>query len=169
MSTPNLPAKIIPTNIAWLKLSGKFPMDMRIPPLWIKIVLESNPLTSTMLVRGLVVCAFRFCWILQAQIPIDLPTYRFTDVYGRLGVPHPGGRSRGGCNQGASLELISLADVRSLAYIYIYIMCVYIYIYIYTLYLCLYTHIYIYIYDPEVSETVIRDTFCGRLSAAVLR
>ena len=31
--TPNLPTNIVPTNNAWLKLSGKFPMDMRIPPL----------------------------------------------------------------------------------------------------------------------------------------
>ena len=26
--TPNLPTNIISTKIAWLKLSGKFPMDM---------------------------------------------------------------------------------------------------------------------------------------------
>ena len=51
--TPNLPTNIIPTNIAWLKLSGKCPMDMRIPPLWIKIMLESNPLKSTILVGRL--------------------------------------------------------------------------------------------------------------------
>ena len=31
--TPNLPINIIPTNITGLKLSAKFPMDMRIPPL----------------------------------------------------------------------------------------------------------------------------------------
>ena len=31
--TPNLPTNIVPTNIAWLKLSGRSPMDMRIPPL----------------------------------------------------------------------------------------------------------------------------------------
>ena len=29
---PNLPAKITPTKIAWLKLSGKFPMSLGIPP-----------------------------------------------------------------------------------------------------------------------------------------
>ena len=51
--TPNLPTNIIPTNIAWLKLSGKFAMDMRIPPLSIKIMFESNPLKSTMLVGRL--------------------------------------------------------------------------------------------------------------------
>ena len=42
LRTPNLPTKIIPTKIASLKLSGRFPMDMRIPPLRIKLLLESN-------------------------------------------------------------------------------------------------------------------------------
>ena len=32
-NTPNLPTNIVPTNIARLKLSGKSPMDVRIPPL----------------------------------------------------------------------------------------------------------------------------------------
>ena len=32
-SKPNLPTNIVPTNIARLKLSGRSPMDMRIPPL----------------------------------------------------------------------------------------------------------------------------------------
>ena len=55
--TPNLPAstKIIPTKIARLKISGKFPVDMIIPPLTIKILLESNPRQSTILVRRLAV------------------------------------------------------------------------------------------------------------------
>ena len=30
--TPNLPTNVTPTNIARLRLSGKSPMDMRIPP-----------------------------------------------------------------------------------------------------------------------------------------
>ena len=34
---------IIPTEIPWLKTSREFPMDMRIPPLRIKSLLESNP------------------------------------------------------------------------------------------------------------------------------
>ena len=51
--TPNLPTKITPTKIAWLRLSGKFPMGLGIPPGKLKIVLESNPLKSTMLARGL--------------------------------------------------------------------------------------------------------------------
>ena len=32
-AAPNLPTNIIPTQIAWLKLSGKSPMDVRIPRL----------------------------------------------------------------------------------------------------------------------------------------
>ena len=51
--TPNIPTNIVPTNIARLKLSGKSPMDMRIPPLTINIMLESNPLKSAILVGGL--------------------------------------------------------------------------------------------------------------------
>ena len=33
LGTPNLPANIVPTNIARLKLSGKSPMGLEIPPL----------------------------------------------------------------------------------------------------------------------------------------
>ena len=51
--TPNLPTNIVPTNIARVKLSGRLPMDMRIPPLQIKIMLESNPLKSKLLIGGL--------------------------------------------------------------------------------------------------------------------
>ena len=58
--TPNLPTKIIPTKIIptkirWLKTSRKSPMDMRIPPFNIKIMLESNPPKSRILVRRLAV------------------------------------------------------------------------------------------------------------------
>ena len=53
--TPNLTTKIIPATIAWLKPSGKFPMDMRISPLKHKIMLESNPLKSRIFVRRLAV------------------------------------------------------------------------------------------------------------------
>ena len=54
-TTPNLPASIIPTTIARLKLSRRFPMDVRLPPLNIDIMLETNPLKSRILVRGLAV------------------------------------------------------------------------------------------------------------------
>ena len=57
-NTPDLPTNIVPTNIAWLKLSGKFPVDMRIPPLNIQIMLESNPPKPTMLVGRLGVDMF---------------------------------------------------------------------------------------------------------------
>ena len=53
--TPHLPTNIIPTKIARFKLSGKFPMGLGMPPLKIKIMLESNPLKSIMLVRRLAV------------------------------------------------------------------------------------------------------------------
>ena len=53
--TPNPPTNITPTNIAWLKVSGKSPMGLGIPPLNNNIMLESNPLKSTMLVRRLAV------------------------------------------------------------------------------------------------------------------
>ena len=48
--TPNFSTNIIPTNLAWLKPSGKSPMGLGIPPLKIKIALEANPLKSIMLV-----------------------------------------------------------------------------------------------------------------------
>ena len=54
-STPNLPTKIIPTKIRWVNIYGKFPMDMRIPPLEIQVMLEPNPLRSRVLVRRLAV------------------------------------------------------------------------------------------------------------------
>ena len=53
--TPNLPTNIPPTKIARVKLSGKSPIDIRCPPLEIKIMFESNPLKPTMLVGRLAV------------------------------------------------------------------------------------------------------------------
>ena len=53
--TPNLPTNIIPAKIRRLNKYGEFPTDMRIPPLKIKIMLESNPLKSRNLVRRLAV------------------------------------------------------------------------------------------------------------------
>ena len=52
-NTPNPPTNITPTNIARLKVSGKFPMGLGIPPVIIKIMLESNPPKCTMLGGGL--------------------------------------------------------------------------------------------------------------------
>ena len=53
--TPNPPTNIIPTKIARLELSGRFPRGMRIPPLNIKMMLDSSPRKSIMLVRRLAV------------------------------------------------------------------------------------------------------------------
>ena len=55
MGTPSLPTKIIPAKIASLKLSRKLPMCLGIPPLNIKILLESNPPKSRILVQRLAV------------------------------------------------------------------------------------------------------------------
>ena len=52
----NFPTNIIPTKVGWLMLSRKSPMDMWIPPLQIIIMLESNPLKSTILVRRSWLC-----------------------------------------------------------------------------------------------------------------
>ena len=52
-AAPSLPTKIIPTNICRLEISGTFHMDMRIPPLTIKILLESGPPKSRILGRRL--------------------------------------------------------------------------------------------------------------------
>ena len=61
-STPNLPTNIIPTKIAWLKLSGKYPMCLGSSPLSIQILLESNPLKSIMLVGKLAVARLSSAW-----------------------------------------------------------------------------------------------------------
>ena len=52
---PNLPTKIIPTQIRQLRSSGEFPTSLRTPPLTLKIVLESKPLKSRILVRRLAI------------------------------------------------------------------------------------------------------------------
>ena len=48
-----LPTNITPANMAWVIISGKIPMGLGIYPLMIKIMLESNPLKSAMLVGRL--------------------------------------------------------------------------------------------------------------------
>ena len=55
--TPNPPPSIAPTNIAWVKLYGKFPVGLGITPLKIKTMLEPKPLKSIMLARRLTVFA----------------------------------------------------------------------------------------------------------------
>ena len=53
LATPNLPTQIIPAKIRRLRISGEICIDMRIPPLHINIMLESNPPRSRILVRRL--------------------------------------------------------------------------------------------------------------------
>ena len=48
----SLYTKIIPTKVRRLRISGEFPVDMRIPPLEIRIPLESNPLKSRIFYRN---------------------------------------------------------------------------------------------------------------------
>ena len=40
--TPDLPTKIIPTKIRWPKMSCKIPMNMRIPPLRLRLCLSQT-------------------------------------------------------------------------------------------------------------------------------
>ena len=63
--TPNLPTNVTPANTTRVKLSGKFPMGLGIPPLVINIMLESNPLKFIMLVRGLAVSVYVYVSCLQ--------------------------------------------------------------------------------------------------------
>ena len=49
-------------EIAWLKLYRKFPMGLGTPPLKLKILLGSNPLTSRILVRRLAVDSNGWTW-----------------------------------------------------------------------------------------------------------
>ena len=62
--TPNLPTKLIPAKIRRFKISGRFPMGLGIPPLNIKILLESKPLISRILVRRLAVYCCIMCAVL---------------------------------------------------------------------------------------------------------
>ena len=81
--TPNLPTNIVPTNIAWLKYSGKFPVGLGIPPLKINIMLESSPLNSTMLVGrlGVFMCII-LCNMFVSYFRIhDLCLFRVTLCY----------------------------------------------------------------------------------------
>ena len=60
---PNLPTKIIPAKMRWLNISRKLPMDMRVPPLKTKILLESSPLKSRILVGRLCVLIIKPCTV----------------------------------------------------------------------------------------------------------
>ena len=80
LATPDLPTKIIPTTIRRLKLSRKLPLDRRIPPLKIKIPIESNPLNSRILVRRLALCLQNYTFI-YIYIYIYIHTYIHTNIH----------------------------------------------------------------------------------------
>ena len=50
-AAPNLPTETIPAKIRGRRASGKSPVDVRIPPLELKILIESKPPESGILVR----------------------------------------------------------------------------------------------------------------------
>ena len=57
---PNRPMKNLPTKVRCLKISGKFPMGLGIPPLEFKTLLESNPPKSGILARRLAAAGREF-------------------------------------------------------------------------------------------------------------
>ena len=160
--TPNLPTNIAPTNIAWLKLSGKSPMGLGISPLKFKIVLESNPLKPTMLVGRLGVlasCLQASGWhYLSDAACLMRPDFFcvFRRVKGSRNSLHYSSLLKKACVRQVVLDtwlFLSLARCCKLSshkHIYIYIYrererCVYIYIYIYmrtyyTYYLFVFCH-----------------------------
>ena len=169
--TPNLPTNIVPTNIAWLKLSGKSPIGLGIPPLRIKIMLESNPLKSTMSVGGLgadISC----CCLLFVVYCVIIYLFISTNIYSLSFIAHLfvhyhwayviGLGEVSSVRQEGRVRQQDLATLYVYVYIYIYIY-IHIYIYIYTyihtyihtyrhthmhvyIYIYIYTHTYIYIY-----------------------
>ena len=90
--TPNLSTKIIPTKIPRLKLklSGEFPMDLGIPPHKLKIMLESSPPKSRVLVRRLAIDARLLpriylyvytCMYVCIYIYIYIYEYKYTHIH----------------------------------------------------------------------------------------
>ena len=130
--TPDLPAKIVPTKIRRLEISGKFPMDMRIPPLEIKIRLESNPLKSRILVRRLPVS--RWTWIYIYIYIYNMCIYIYIYIHMCVYIYIYIERER---------------DIYTHVCVYV---CIYIYIYIHTY---IYTYIHIYIYTYTYKHTLI--------------
>ena len=70
--TPNLPTKIMPTKIRWRDISGKLHMGLRIRPLDIKMMLESTPLKSRIIVRRLAVRPYG-CHRPKGAVPAEKP------------------------------------------------------------------------------------------------
>ena len=137
--TPNLPTKKLPTKIPWLKLSGKSPMGLGIPPRRIKILLESKPPKSRILVGTEIGCSPNTCAGTYAgtrafERPLKLLILLFL-----LHEPLHCSPSAETALQHQRRRPSSDVCVRMCAHIHIYI---YIYIYIYV---CMYIYIYIYI------------------------
>ena len=124
-----------PTNLAWLKLSGKSHMGRQNPPLEVKIMLESNPPKSTMLVGRLAVMG-GYEWGRRWRRGL-LSRWRghYVFLFDLRFLAKPGQSA----NQPTSVNSSS----RSAYIIYIYI---YICIYVYNVSLSLSIYIYIYIY-----------------------
>ena len=83
--TANLRTKILPTKIRWLKTSGKFPMDLRIQFLKFRILLESNPWKSRILVRRLAAVCGRCEKVLpeahkQQRTPHQIDIHQLTNT-----------------------------------------------------------------------------------------
>ena len=78
LCTPNLPTNIISTKIAWLELSGKFPMEPRILPLNIKIMLESIHNVGTEICRSR--CWKASTYVLSPTLGIGTPRCTMTQL-----------------------------------------------------------------------------------------
>ena len=149
--TPNLPNQFIPTKICWLRISRKFPVDLGIPPLSNKILLESNSTRFSRFseIQNSTRLATRFHQILR-----NPESYYCTEI-GRT-APRESARWTHAAREQAKVYVYVCMYIYLSIYIYIYIyiymyrcMCIYTYIYIYIymcMCICMYVYIYIYIY-----------------------
>ena len=85
LPTRTVPTKTVPTKICCLNISREFPADLRLPPLSLKVLLESSSLKSRVLVRRLAVrgCLVRR-WLRrdgQASLNHQLSTYLYVCWY----------------------------------------------------------------------------------------
>ena len=159
-TTPSPPTKSFPIKSSWVKLSGRLPIQLygydSSHPLELRVVFESNPLKSKLLVGGLGVLVGRLATqVILCKHPLPIPPVAVMaarvvtisvfwspllslsqfecKLVGGLGVAHL-------VWQTFQPAMMSAAFYTSI-YIYIYIYTLYIYIYMYTL--CIYIYIYI--------------------------
>ena len=131
------------SGIPWLKLSEKFPMDVRIPPLHLKIMLDSNPLKSRIWARRLAVSGIALArpgcvrgdrhrlngyYYLAQWVPSPPGKHTFQH-WTIQAVPQTAGKRKARYPQGHIM--MCTYNICLYTYIYIY-MCMYIYIYMYT-------------------------------------